>query len=188
MNNTFNSQLLRQRLLPVNSDVMSGNDQPPDAAVAVIIDPLDRGSMLLIRRTKREGDPWSGQIAFPGGHKASGDRTLLDTAIREVDEEVGIALRQHETLGALPFVQGRTRRIRVAPFVFLLRVGEEIQRNVEVADAFWIPLSYIASSAIAKSEVQIESGRRLIDSYVYRGNVIWGLTFRIIKILLDIMV
>src|SRR5208337_658874 len=113
---------------------MLGNDHPPDAAVAVIIDPQHEGSMLLIQRTEREGDPWSGQIAFPGGHKASGDRTLLDTAMREADEEVGIALRQHETLGALPPVRSRIRHISVAPFVFLLRVREEIQRNMEVAD------------------------------------------------------
>ena len=185
MSNTFDPQLLRQRLSPVNSDVTSGKDHPPETAVAVIIDPQHGGSMLLIRRTERESDPWSGQIAFPGGHKASSDRTLLDTAMRETDEEVGIALRQHEILGALPPVRSLTRRISVAPFVFLLKEREEIRRNVEVADAFWIPLRDLAGSVIVKSEVQMDNVRDLTDSYVYRGNVIWGLTFRIINILLD---
>ena len=171
----------------MNHDVMTGNDDYPYAAVAVIINQEHGGSMLMIRRTKREGDPWSGQIAFPGGHKASCDRTLLDAAIREVDEEVGIVLRQHELLGALPFVHGRSHDIRVAPFVFLLRVSVNIQRNVEVDDTFWVPLRDLAGGAIVKSDVQIENGRLLTDSYVYRGNVIWGLTFRIINTLLNII-
>jgi len=186
MNVSFDVQLLRRQLLPVNTDPGSGDARPPDAAVAVIIDPLQQhGSMLLIRRTEREGDRWSGQIAFPGGHRESSDRTFLDTAIREAGEEVGISLREHEMLGALPLVYSESRRVRVAPFVFQLKTSVEIKPNQEVADTFWLALSDIANNVITKTKVKVENGNRVTDSYIYRGNVIWGLTFRIINILLD---
>lgn len=182
----FDMQLLRRRLLPVNTDLGSGEDHRSEAAVAVIIDPSQNGgSILLIRRTEREGDPWSGQVAFPGGRKAPSDRTFLDTAIRETKEEVGVSLNQHEMLGVLPWVNTRTRRVRVAPFVFELRAGVEIQHNAEVAETFWVALREIANSLIIMSEVQVESGKLVTDSYIYREKVIWGLTFRIINILLD---
>jgi len=176
---------LRSRLLPAKDDVGIGEDNPPDAAVAVIIDPFRLGnSLLLIRRRERSGDPWSGQIAFPGGHKATCDRTFLETAIREANEEVGILLEPHSVLGILPLIDARSRRIRVAPFVFLLRESVKIHTNMEVADAFWAPLSELASSTVIRSEVQIQEGKLTVDSYKYRGNVIWGLTFRIINMLL----
>jgi 8-oxo-dGTP pyrophosphatase MutT (NUDIX family) len=182
----FDMQSLRRRLLPLNTDLTSGGDHRSEAAVAVIIDPSqDGGSMLLIRRTERDGDPWSGQVAFPGGHKAQGDRTFLDTAIREAKEEVGISLHQHEILGVLPWVNAHTRRMRVAPFVFELKAGVQIQHNMEVEETFWVALSEIANSLIIKSEVEMERGKLVTDSYVYRGKVIWGLTFRIINILLN---
>jgi len=186
VNVSFDVELLRRRLLPVNTDLRLGDAHPPDAAVAVIIDPSQRdGSILLIRRTEREGDRWSGQIAFPGGHRESSDRTFLDTAIREAGEEVGISLREHEMLGALPLVYSQSRSARVAPFVFQLRASVKIQPNREVADTFWLSLSDIANNVITKTKVQVESRNQLTDSYIYRGNVIWGLTFRIINILVD---
>ncbi|MGA2783113.1 MAG: CoA pyrophosphatase [Candidatus Bathyarchaeia archaeon] len=186
MNVSFDMQGLRRRLLSVNADPGLMDAYPPDAAVAVIIDQSERpGSILLIRRTEREGDRWSGQIAFPGGHRESSDRTFLDTAIREAEEEVGISLREHEILGALPLVHSQRRSVRVAPFVFQLKTRVEIQPNREVADAFWLALSDIANNVITKTKVQVENGNLVTDSYIYRGYVIWGLTFRIINLLLD---
>ena len=91
---------LRGRLLPADTDIESKEEHPPEASVAVIIDPFQLGgSLLLIRRSERDRDPWSGQIAFPGGRRTPGDRSFLATAIREANEEVGIELTQHTVLG-----------------------------------------------------------------------------------------
>jgi len=158
----------------------------PVAAVAIIINPKDRGgSILLIKRTERIGDPWSGQIAFPGGHKASTDQSFLETAIREAHEEVGIDLREHELLGQLPLVYARTRRVQVAPFVFELKTDVIVKSNEEVAEKFWVPLSILEVSEINRTEVKIDEGKLKVEAYIYGGNTVWGLTFRIINILLD---
>ena len=138
----------------------------------------------MIRRGEREEDPWSGHVAFPGGHKSPGDRDLLQTAVREALEEVGIDLAEHELLGVLPNVYSHTRRILVAPFVFQLGSSVTIRTNQEVAESFWIPLVDLSKNPSVKSEVSAQGSRLLVDSYVYGGNVIWGLTFRIINTLL----
>jgi 8-oxo-dGTP pyrophosphatase MutT (NUDIX family) len=181
----FNLESLRNRLLPQSSLSESG-EGPPVAAVAIIIDPNDRGgSALFIKRTEREGDPWSGQIAFPGGRKSPIDKGLAETAVRETSEEVGIQLTGHELLGSLPIVTTRSQRLRVLPFVFRLKSTVRIQVNEEVAETFWIPLSDLEGLEAESREVRIDQGSLSADSYVVAGHVIWGLTFRIINLLLD---
>ena len=164
--------------MPIQSEL-------PVASVAVIINPEDRGaSLLLIKRTEREGDPWSGQIGFPGGHKSPGDRDFLQTAIREAKEEVGIELSRHRLLGSLPLVTTRSRRVQVAPFVFALKFMVAVQMNREVAENFWVPLTELGRLEMKRRRVQAEEMDLEVESYDYRGRVIWGLTFRILNLLL----
>ena len=184
MTDTFDLESLRKRVH--KSSILELDEGPPVASVAIIINPNDRGgSILLIKRTERQGDPWSGQMAFPGGHKASDDRDFLETAIREAREEVGIDLREHELLGLLPLVYTRSRQVQVAPYVFQLKSNVLVQPNEEVAESFRIPLSVLETIEASKTEVKVEEGELIVDAYVYSGRVIWGLTFRIINILLD---
>jgi 8-oxo-dGTP pyrophosphatase MutT (NUDIX family) len=131
------------------------------------------------------GDPWSGQIAFPGGHRSLNDPTLLETAIREVSEEVGIDLRQHVALGVLPFEYSQTRRVFVAPFVFWLNSNVTVRLNDEVAESFWVPMEDLSKIVSTRSEVHVEGGTLDVESIVLDGHVIWGLTFRIISNLLS---
>lgn len=166
--------------------IPESKEDRPLAAVAVIINPNDRGgSVLLIKRVERLGDPWSGQVAFPGGHKAPNERDYLKTAIREAREEVGIELRDQDLLGRLPLVQAHTRRIQVVPYVFELKTSVVIRDNEEVSESFWAPLNSLEKIKTTKTEVEVEDGKLRVDAYVYDGRVIWGLTFRIINILLD---
>jgi len=174
----FDPASLRLRLISLSPPSSS------DAAVAIIID-VQSASVLLIKRVEREGDPWSGQIAFPGGHRSNADRTLLDTAIRESHEEVGIDLRQHQFLGMLPTVPTHTRRMEVTPFVFQLSREIRLNPNDEVAQAFWAFLSQFIKITPTESEVRADGKRLSVVSYIYHGHIIWGLTLRILNLLLD---
>ncbi|HMJ14340.1 MAG TPA: CoA pyrophosphatase, partial [Polyangiaceae bacterium] len=97
------------------------------AAVAAVLRDAEHGAeALLIRRAAREGDPWSGHMAFPGGQREPHDQDLLDTAVRETHEEIGLDLREHAALlgrlETLPAVAGGRRiGMNVTPFVFELR-------------------------------------------------------------------
>lgn len=185
MAGTFDLELLRRRIREGSFTPESIEDRPA-AAVAIIIDPRDRGgSVLLIKRTERLRDPWSGQIAFPGGHKASEDRDFLETAIREAKEEVGIELREHQLFGQLPLVYARSHRVQVVPYVFELRTNVVIRPNEEVSQSFWAPLNSLNMLKATETEVEVEEGKLSVDAYIYDGHVIWGLTLRIINTLLD---
>jgi len=182
----FDLESLRKRLLPENSVLEAGKSEPPLAAVALVINPHDRGgSILLIKRAERQDDPWSGQMAFPGGHRSLADQTFLATVIREVREEVGIRLEEHELLGMLPVVLTRGRLVRVAPFVFQLKQDVVVKTNVEVNESFWVPLNELQRMRTVRTTVNVEGGRLDVDAFVYRDRVIWGLTFRIINIILN---
>ena len=139
----------------------------------------------MIRRVEREGDPWSGQISFPGGHKSPEDPELLQTAVREAEEEVGIELVQHELLGAMPIVVTRSRRVQVAPFVFALEFTVTVRTNREVAESFWVPLTELAQLEPTIRQVNVMEGTLEVPCYIYQDHVIWGLTFRIINLLLN---
>ncbi|NUN03240.1 MAG: NUDIX domain-containing protein [Bryobacteraceae bacterium] len=80
-----------------------------DAAVAILHARNNRESVLLIRRVEREKDPWSGHWSFPGGRCDPGDRDLLDTALRELEEECGIRLERNHMETALPLAVARRR-------------------------------------------------------------------------------
>ena len=186
MKEPLSTDRLKERLLSEPSVEEAERVGSPVAAVAIIIDSKRRGgSILLIGRTERRGDPWSGQIAFPGGRRAPEDQTFLETAIREAREEVGIDLREHEMLGVLPLVFARSRRIVVVPYVFQLKEAVTVQSNEEVEESFWAPISELAEIKLGKCKVRVEDSVRTVDCYVYHGYVIWGLTFRMINILLE---
>ena len=180
MSVAFDLNSLRLRLTPHLSPSNSS-----DAAVAIIINTSQAASILLIKRVEREGDPWSGQTAFPGGHKSQTDPTLLETAIRETKEEVGIELEPRHLLGHLPSLPARTRRVKVTPFVFHLTSQPRLNANFEVAETFWASLAELMKIQPRKSEVEMNGKRLAVDSYLYHGHMIWGLTFRILNLLLN---
>jgi len=102
-----------------------------------------------MRRVEREGDRWSGDVACPGGF-AHGDEELLDTAIRETQEELGITLRPDQLLGRLSLRPSRPwnrlSRFQIAPFVFGVAGDCEpgALEATEVVSARWVPLSVLA--------------------------------------------
>jgi len=78
-----------------------------------------------------------------------------------------------------------SRKIPVAPFVFQLMTEAEVRPSHEVAESFWVPLNEFSSIQSTRSKVRVETGTLDVDSYVYDGHVIWGLTYRIINALLN---
>jgi 8-oxo-dGTP pyrophosphatase MutT (NUDIX family) len=156
------------------------------ASVAVVVKGAQAPSLLLIRRAERPGDPWSGQIAFPGGKSQAGDATLKDTAARETLEELGIDLqRQAEFLGYFGSFRTHTRDMDVYPAAFALNDEVKIALNAEVASFRWVPLDRLVALC-RRSEPLLGTGAGgpvpaiRIDDYV-----VWGLTFRIISTLLS---
>ena len=176
---------------PVEADEEPGVRK---AAVALIFRVGQDGApeLLFIKRAEYPGDPWSGQIAFPGGREESGDSSLLETATRETREETGIDLaREGMIIGRLDDLRPRTVRLPavvVRPFVALLERSEPLELSPEVALAFWIPFDSLAHEQAWREETVVARGVQL-NARVFRhqDHVIWGMTERILAQLLELI-
>jgi len=157
------------------------------ASVSMILRGREPPSVLLIERARRAGDPWSGQIAFPGGKMQDGDKSARDTAVRETKEEVGIDLdRAADFLGYGEVTTTHTGTMDVVPSVFTLKHEVEIKPNGEVASFRWIGLEDLLAPS-ARSNYKLSYEGRVIQTpaYAIGGYVVWGLTYRIISELLN---
>jgi 8-oxo-dGTP pyrophosphatase MutT (NUDIX family) len=158
--------------------------RPRRAAVALVLTTREGAlSALLVRRSEREGDPWSGHMALPGGHEHATDRDLLQTAKRETLEEVGLDLEGAELLGRLDDVSPlRSSAMSVRPFVFWVAEPPELTTSLEVAETLWVPLADLASDKLrATREVEIATTRLSVPAFVIGERVVWGMTFHLLE-------
>jgi 8-oxo-dGTP pyrophosphatase MutT (NUDIX family) len=165
---------------PVPADPLSAR-----AAVALVLrDGADGIDVLFIRRAEHERDPWSGQMAFPGGRAEPGDQSLVATAMRETQEEIGVDLsRAAEYLGALDEVQAvarmRPMNLSIAPFAFRLREPFEPVLSAEVRSLHWLPLGELLGTARRSTMDYAHQGVSLsFPCFRVDDLVIWGLTYR----------
>ena len=158
------------------------------AAVAVIVRELD-GSLdvLFIKRAKAEGDPWSGQMAFPGGHLEPVDESLQMAAVRETLEETGIRLSTDQYLGKLRYQRPASRtgsqQLFVVPFVFGVTEDPAIQTNHEVEAIVWGSLHHMMDGSLHSTETRTfaESSANFNGYRLGRDRFVWGLTYRTLQ-------
>jgi len=156
------------------------------AAVAMVARSTDDDvEFLFIRRSECKDDPWSGDIAFPGGRIDAPDEPPRAAAERETLEEVGIDLVTADYLGQLDDVTGRTDAVLVSGFVYSLRERVEVRPNHEVAAAGWVPLRVLTEPRrrvtrtyrYLERDVKMPALRIFDDGSPY----LWGLTYRFVE-------
>lgn len=162
----------------------------PLVRAAVLVPLIDRDGPCLVfaKRTDRVGTH-RGQISFPGGALDPADPSLLDTALRESEEEVGLPRRAVEPLGALDDTETVATQFVITPWVGVVREpvvwrpdGEEIEKVIEV------PFAALVEPANARVErLEREGVVREVYFYDYGGETIWGATARIVKDYLDLV-
>jgi 8-oxo-dGTP pyrophosphatase MutT (NUDIX family) len=175
--------------LATRPPVLAPDDGAPRrAAVAIVLRRTveEVVELLLIKRSEREDDPWSGHVALPGGRRDPSDATLQDTAIRETREETGIDLgRDGIVLGMLDELRPRTPTlppIIVTPFVAIVRPDVAMETSDEVASAFWVALAALEDPSLAvESEVSARGATWRVPSYRLGGHIVWGMTERILR-------
>lgn len=168
---------------------------PSQAAVAMILAEGEADlEVCFIRRAERVGDPWSGQVAFPGGRAGPGDADALAVAERETWEEVGLQLAAEHRIGALP-VRAVTRpqaELTLSPFVYYLGGGVQHLASPrlahEVADVFWVPLGHLrADHAATELEYPIGGVPASFPGIRFGEHVIWGLTLNVLNSFFDLV-
>lgn len=122
----------------------------PRAAVAVVLRETNQGAQaLLVERARRPGDPWSGDMAFPGGRVDAGDELSASrAACRETVEEIGLAIGRRDGIGRLSDRLSLDHRRRglmvISPFVYRWPAEGCLQTNHEIAGCEWISLAWLA--------------------------------------------
>jgi 8-oxo-dGTP pyrophosphatase MutT (NUDIX family) len=163
-------------------------------AAAVLVPIFERRGELHIVYIRRSDHVAShrGQVAFPGGRVDAVDATLLDAALREAHEEVGIVPTTVDVVGALATMHTTTSGIVVAPFVGVIPSDASLTPQLsEVAEIFDVPLTALRDPQYRGDYQWTSDGPAARSSkfpaILYAGQTIWGLTLRITLNLLELL-
>jgi 8-oxo-dGTP pyrophosphatase MutT (NUDIX family) len=165
-------------------------DRRAEAGVALLLREGSRGpELLFIERSEREGDPWSGHMAFPGGGCDPEDHDVRHAAERETFEEVGISLEGCEPVGRLDDLEGRhvirSLPLVVSAFVYAVDRTGPLTLSHEVREAIWFPLAELRDPARHTDYVYRLQGATLRFPGILVGeperHIVWGLTYRFLE-------
>lgn len=157
-----------------------------DAAVLVPVIDDDDGAKLLLTQRTQTLRKHSGQIAFPGGAIDPEDGSPEKAALREAEEEIGLARSHVETVARLPDYYAATG-FRITPVLSVVRRGFEITPNPhEVEHVFEVPLSFLMDPANHRRDSAVWQGaERHFYRMPYGDWMIWGITAGIIRTLYE---
>jgi len=166
------------------------------AAVAMVLRDADGvPEVLFIERARRDGDPWSGHMAFPGGRIDPEDAHARGAAERETREEVGVDLTGAESLGRLDDLRGRhaaapDHGLVISAFVYHVVDPAPLQPNWEVEHAFWFPVPALLDTE-RRVDYAVQRGSELRFPGILVGtperHVVWGLTYRFLEVFFEIV-
>ena len=166
-------QKLTEVLKPVS------DEHGANAAVALLLKSKRSDfDVLFVKRVKNPSDPWSGQMALPGGKRESKDASLKDTVLRETLEETGIELNQCRFLGVLSAVKSEPKpEIKILPFVVILEDEPKLKLNKAELETFiWVPYEEIVQS---QGKAEFSFGK--VPSFILADAVVWGVTYKILS-------
>ena len=159
----------------------------PAAVLLPIYYKQDQYYILFTKRTETVKEH-KAQISFPGGAYHEGDGTLLNTALRECAEEIGLMADQVEVLGELDDIVTETSSYIVSPFVGVIPWPYQFKVNgVEVEEIIEVPISALVGKGCLSLETKVIDGKAVTSYfYHYQERVIWGATAKILHQFLGI--
>ena len=163
------------------------------SVATVLRDQAGELQVLLIKRAHKEGDRWSGHIAFPGGREQQEDKNIRETAIRETSEEIGLGLSVDNYIGRMSDVMtlahGTRKPMVVSPYAFKLEGDPDFIINHEVDQVIWLPVSFLADKRNRESMLWEKKGMSIkLPCYFYGEHRIWGLTLKMLdELVFDIL-
>ena len=184
----FTLQQIQERVAQYKPTVIDLAKERRQAAVAIVLKAGERGiELLFIKRAEFEGDPWSGHMSFPGGHRDATDRGLREAAERETFEEIGLCLANGEYCGPLShqrtFGRGNRPGTVVAPFVYITDQDNDFQLSGEVDAVVWGSLEGMVKGNLLTSEDRLINDQPTkFNGYNLGVNrFVWGLPFRTLQ-------
>jgi len=158
------------------------------AAVLVLLYFEDGEYKLVLNKRSDLVTDHKGEIAFPGGRMSEDDGSMLETALREAHEEMGIVPQDVEVLGELDDV-ATISNYRVSPYVGVIPSGYPFQPDSrEVAEVLMAPLSALEDQTNRRDETRVKDGEMFRTwSYAYDGHLVFGATAAMVTNFLDLL-
>jgi 8-oxo-dGTP pyrophosphatase MutT (NUDIX family) len=177
------TRLRRVLLAPAEAAKLEAHGHT-DAAVLVPIHGWPENPGLVLTERRSDLSRHAGEISFPGGRR-DGDEELMQTALREADEEIGLSPDNVELVGALPPIGTFVTNYKITPFVGLIEEGMRFEPNpTEVESVLVASLDDLAAGyekrRLVRRGVPIKT-----DTYLVADKLIWGATARILAMLFE---
>ena len=165
-------------------------EHPPFSHAAVLVPLFKKGGDCHLLFTKRSDQVkyHKGEISFPGGVVDEEDKELINTALREAFEEIGLKENDVQIIGVLDDIVTITEFI-VTPIVGLFSYPYPFKvSEVEIAELIEVPLAFLLDEdCFSEREISRGSEREIVYAYQYGEHIIWGATARILRQFLDLI-
>jgi 8-oxo-dGTP pyrophosphatase MutT (NUDIX family) len=178
---------IRQALSSRRKEKISDKGLTAAAVLVPILCKEEEYHILFTQRSNEVGHH-KGQVSFPGGARSEVDSSLLDTALRESWEEIGLQGKDVDILGELDDTPTTTSRFAISPFVAFVPYPYEFRVNRhEIDEIFDVPVSALLYKANVTKESYV-FGEEIVQAYSYKygGRVIWGATAKIVQQFLEV--
>jgi 8-oxo-dGTP pyrophosphatase MutT (NUDIX family) len=157
------------------------NQNLREAAVLVILyNDNKKLKTILIERVQESG-PHSGQIAFPGGRRENSDFDLIDTALREADEEIGIKVARESIIGKLTKVEIPVSGFSVLPIVCNIDFIPNLKRCENEVDSIIIIDILELLKSKAHRNIIVRDSEIEVPCYIFENKIIWGATAMVLS-------
>jgi 8-oxo-dGTP pyrophosphatase MutT (NUDIX family) len=177
------SDLSSLLLAPAEAEELQAHGRT-EAAVLVPIHGWPDNPGLVFTERRSELRRHAGEISFPGGRRDEGEE-LLDTALREAEEEIGLSRERVEIVGALPPIGTFVTNYKVHPFVGLIEKGLRFEPNPAEVESVLVASLDDLAAGFAKRRLVRRGVPIKTDTYTIADKMIWGATARILGELLE---
>lgn len=180
----------QKKMAPNGRAILPTNISVKKAAVVLLIYPGENShkEIVFIRRPDYDG-PHGGQVSFPGGKMDREDKDLVNTAIRECYEEIGVKIDAPDYVGSLSPLQISISKFLVHPFVFILdKTPEFFPNNQEVLYLIKFRLTDLFDTdLIKKTRLIVRNEETEVPYYAIQNEIVWGATAIILAEFIDIL-
>ncbi len=160
------------------------DEQVPAAVLVALYESGDGELRVVLTRRRADLRSHAGEISFPGGRRDPEDTTLRDTALREAEEEIGLARTEVVVVGTLERTSTFVTNYAIHPFVGLLKGPHPWRASELEVDVVLEPTLRDVRAGKTRTQIERRGFTFETDAYVFDGQLVWGATARILKHLL----
>jgi 8-oxo-dGTP pyrophosphatase MutT (NUDIX family) len=178
---------LKKTLAERNKLVINDCKLKPSAVLLPIFRKDGKCHILFTKRTDHLAHH-KGQISFPGGGRHENDKSLLETALRESREEIGLKASDVEIIGELDDAATSSSYYCITPFVGVIPYPYEFKRDTfEVEEIFDVAIDDLTRAAVKEEMLEFGGQPVKVLTYDINGRIIWGATAWILAKFLEIL-